>query len=378
MCKKRKILLFLDSLGNGGIEKVISSITNSRLKEKYNFYVCCNCFSPNKSNFNFGAAKLSCLSKHYISNPIKRRLSNFKAFKAFVKGESFDLIHLNIANAFDMYYGKLAKEVSKSPVVFHSHNSGVNSFDKEIINSVSINLFSKYGDYFISISGKAESFVFGNKHKETAKIIPNGIMNASSFLFNESKRKAVRDKLGIDENTTAFLSVGRISFQKNQIKALDIFSAYKKTINNNSIMYLYGDGDIKELIQKSESLKLTQNKDVFFKKATKKINEIYNAFDIFLFPSVFEGMGLSFIEAQLNGLACLGSTAIDPTFLISKKANLLDLKIPSNVWAKNINGLLADKRRSFDSIKAKNIKFLSYDNFIDSIDLVYKSFLDSK
>ena len=158
-------------------------------------------------------------------------------------------------------------------------------------------------------SKKAGSWLFGAKSikDNKVKIIPNAI-DTGIFRYSPNKRKIVRNELGISDDVLIIGHVGRFSIPKNHEFLIHIFKMYHD-VNRNSRLLLVGDGELRnKIIERMKQLKLT-NEVIMIGEHTD-IADYYQAMDIFVFPSLWEGLGIAVIEAQSSGLPCIVSDSI--------------------------------------------------------------------
>ena len=181
----------------------------------------------------------------------------------------------------------------------------------------------------------AVEYYFGKDviEKNRYKIIRNAI-EINNFVYNEEKRNELRKKYGL-ENKFVIGNVARFVKQKNHIFILEVF---KKVLsqNPNSILLLVGDGELLDTMKnKAKSLKIQNN--VIFTGNIENVNEMYQAMDLFLLPSLFEGLPVVGIEAQTSGLKCVMSDTISHEVAITDNVKFLNLKKDSlNLWADEI------------------------------------------
>lgn len=194
--------------------------------------------------------------------------------------------------------------------------------------------------YFIcnvlfSCSEDAGKWMFGNFlwNRKKKYIIINGI-NIEKFLFDEKKRIYFRKMFNV-EGALVIGHTGRLAEEKNHEFIIDIFyELYKK--KKNIYLFLIGKGILKnEIENKIKDLKLDKN--IILLGERKDINELLNMMDIFLFPSKTEGLGISLIEAQVNGLKCFTSKDVVPREVkITKNIEFISLTESANYWAERI------------------------------------------
>lgn len=172
-----------------------------------------------------------------------------------------------------------------------------------------------------------------------------------------NKRKEIRKKLNLAENDIVVGHVGRFVLQKNHIFLVNIFKEFLKMVPNSKLV-LIGNGETKDdIMKKIDELKIKKN--TILLENIKNVNEYMQAFDLFLFPSLYEGLGIVLIEAQASGLKCFASDTIPKNVKISDNLIFVSLSSPSKQWAnimkdnidyKRLNMLNIVKSNNFDRI----------------------------
>lgn len=263
--------------------------------------------------------------------------------KFFKNHKEYKIIHCHMSSIGFLVF-LIAKKNGIKVRIAHSHN--INS-EKSIKGKVKyfLSRFIRYNStHNFACSNEAGKYLFGKK-KYT--IIPNAI-DLDKFKFDLNKRKKIRKELKINDDTMVIGHIGRFCKQKNHEKIIEIFNSYQKE-NPNSVLLLVGEGETLTQVKKQvKELKL-DNK-VKFLGIRKDTDALYSAFDIFLFPSLFEGLGIVLIEAQMSGLYCYTTDKKVPkAALISDRLTYLDGDKNSEMWA---NELI--KENNYDR---KNINF---------------------
>ena len=173
-------------------------------------------------------------------------------------------------------------------------------------------------------------------------------------------------------------NVGRLVEQKNQKFLLDIFGSFVKLVPNAKLLII-GSGNLKSaLVAKAQSLNIIDN--IVWISNTKNVNDFYQAMDCFVFPSLWEGLGIVLIEAQINGLPCFVFDNIpEEADLKIKKMNYFNLAETNEAWADKIYSCLlsGNKRNINGEVVAKNEGYVLSDT-ISSLSNVYESLLHDK
>lgn len=187
-------------------------------------------------------------------------------------------------------------------------------------------------DYLLACSKLSGAYVF-NVNKEEVRVLNNAI-ETKKYIFNEEIRKRKRAELALKDKTILG-HVGRMDFEKNHFYLLDIFNNYHK-LNPKSVLLLIGEGVLKEELRKKvKDYGLVD--EVKFLGMRSDINELLQAMDIFVFPSLFEGLPVTLIEAQAAGLPILASDRITKEVQITDLINFKSIDIEPSQWAKTID-----------------------------------------
>ena len=282
-----------------------------------------------------------------------------KETKRILKTNKFDIVHCHqglIAIPFMLQVKKLGLKL-----IVHSHSPGLNSKKKEFLVKIFRPYINKKSDYKIACSKVSANFLFGKNNNAT--IIPNPF-NISKYKYNQNARKLIRNQLGIKDNDFLYICVARFSREKNQEFLLNVF----KRIENDNFKLLFvgnseGETKIRDMIDalelKNKVIVLTNRNDV---------PELLSASDCYLAPSLFEGLGLSILEAECNGLPCVLSTAIVDEVKINE--NLITNRLDVTEWL----AILQNKnllQRIFDLEKIENSCF-NINNNSQTLEKIYK------
>lgn len=321
-----------DGFENGGIQAVIMSIIRS-LNNNYHFDAIS--FSDGEQYYSkelLQYGNIYHFKKYKPNNLINKLFRDFleyqflyKQSKTFFKVHpDYTAVHChNYFNAAPIL--RAAKEAGVTYRIAHSHN--VKSIIKEknplrkIANLIKRRQIHKYATDMVACSKAAGEYVFGN-----AKVtVINNAINLNKFNPSNYPQKS--------NDIIQFVHVGRYCCQKNQLFLLDVFYEFLK-LNNNARLSLIGFGDWTDKI-KQKINELNMNDKVKMLPSDSNIPEIYAGSDITIYPSTFEGLGISLIEAQAMGLRCYVSEVIQP------EANLglcktLQLSWGAKKWAEFI------------------------------------------
>lgn len=253
----------------------------------------------------------------------------------FVSHPEYHVIHGHVRSTAAIYL-KIAKKYGLITIA-HSHSTsngrGASAFIKNVLQLPIRNI----ADYLFACSDKAGVWLYGKKAitQENYHMIPNGI-DLKRFAFDPVKRREMRQSLGITKDTVVLGHIGRLTVPKNHKFLLELFSQYHKS-NPDSCLLLVGDGELFETIkQQCDNLKIGDS----VKMVGSRTNTVdyYQVMDIFLFPSLWEGLGIAAVEAQANSLPCLVSDNVPKEALVTNTAKTLSLNKPED-WLKELENL---------------------------------------
>lgn len=343
--EKIKIAEFVSRLQFGGVESMILNyISNFKNKDKFEIHIITQDINEENCINQF---KNAGIEVHVITHKKKNILKNIIEVSRILKKEKFDIVHshMTLTNFYILF---LAKIYGVKVRISHAHSAFLedNIIRKVVFKSLKI-MNVLFATHLMACGYIAGNFLYGKKRMENKEvIILNNAIDISKFKYNTSTRTKIKTKYNM-QNEICIGHIGRFTDVKNHKFLLDVFQEIKK-INYNSKLLLIGDGErhsnIENLVQKKG---LSQS--VVFTGNINNTNEFYQAMDVFVLPSLYEGLPVVMIEAQANGLPCLVSDNIDKNSAISDNVYFMNLKKPAILWAKTILKL-AKSSRNKDSI----------------------------
>lgn len=274
--------------------------------------------------------------------PPKRKIIKYmKAIKNLVSKGGFDSIYIHGNSAMMIIEALPSKLAKASCIITHCHNT---KSKYPFFHYCLKPIFNSIVDIKIGCSRFSTNWAY---NKKRTMCILNGV-DVEKFKYNEEIRDSIRQKLGWGNNIIIG-HVGRFTEQKNHKKLIEIFDyLYKK--NNNYRLLLIGEGELKENIKKDVFNKSLQDV-VCFLGATNKVYEFYNAMDLVILPSSYEGLCIVALEAQANGLPVFLSDKLSPEHKVTDDTQIINLKLPSSEWAeiidKNKNWLHKNNKDKF-------------------------------
>lgn len=252
-----------------------------------------------------------------------------KEVYTFLKNhKEYKIVHSHI-NTFSKYVLRAAKRAKVPNRIANSHTILKNVSLKNIYKNIVKIGINKYCTKRFACSKESGEWLYGKKNFE---VLPNAI-DIEKFKFNESKRKEYREKMNLKDDETVYFNIGRFEKPKNQIFLIEIFYEIQK--KQNAKLVLIGDGSLRNSLQ-NKVKKLGIEKKVIFTGVRSDVNDLINAMDVFVFPSLYEGLGIVLVEAQSNGIPCYASNKVPKEVNLSGTVNFISLSFSSKQWAYDI------------------------------------------
>lgn len=303
-----RILVFGMTENPGGVESFLINYYRYIDRDKFQFDFLCN--SHNPVAYEDELIRMGARTFHFTARSKNRKLYNAELKEIFERhaGE-WSAIWVNVCSLANIDYLKWAKEYGIKKRIIHSHNSrNMDGRLRGLLHWWNRYCIDKFATDFWACSLDAAKWFYRRKLLDKTIVVHNAI-DVRKLKFDETKRKKIRTYLGL-ESEYVIGNVGRLHFQKNQSFILDIFFEYLK-INPNSKLIFVGQGEDEQMLkEKCNCLGIFHK--VVFAGVQKNIDEWLSAFDLFLFPSVFEGLGIAALEAQANGIPVLASMGVIP------------------------------------------------------------------
>lgn len=348
----KKILHVYPQLNIGGTEMVMLNIIRSLDKQKYSVDILVQKKGTFEDAFINEGVKI-----YYISKGSKY----FKEVESFLNKKHYDIIHTHTSSEMGEIL-RISKRIKIPIRIAHSHNSRVDLnkifYLYKIFRSHKI---EKNANVFLACSLEAAKWLFPTKYRQ-AVILKNAV-ETEKFKFNIENRNIIRKNLNFSDDDFIVGMVSRISKEKNHIF---IFNIIKDIIKQNTkIKFLIiGDGPQKENLEAIiKEQKLYDN--VYMLGSKNEIEKYLSAMDLFILPSLFEGLGISVIEAQYNGLYSIVSTGVPESADIGENI-FKRIPLEQKKWISEIlNKSKENKKRK--EIKSQKYNFSEIKNTIEEI-----------
>lgn len=268
-------------------------------------------------------------------------------YEFFQQHQEFAVVQGHMTSTASIYLPTAKKVYQKAGktlvTIAHARSAGVDAGVKGWITKWIRKPLRKRADYCFTCSKEAGIAVYGQKWVEQGKVwtIPNAI-DTNRFRYQEQVRQEVREELGVQDKFVIG-HVGRFGFMKNHTYLVDIFATLCKQRDDMAMVFI-GSGELEDTVH----VKLQKLGEELFKDSTfleKKVlflgnkfdvERYYQAFDYFVFPSTFEGLPGSVVEAQAAGLHCLISDKITKEVDLTRLVTYRSIADPAEKWAEEI------------------------------------------
>ncbi|MDE6432734.1 MAG: glycosyltransferase [Lachnospiraceae bacterium] len=230
-------------------------------------------------------------------------------FYKYCKSTKAAIVHIHGDTAFKLFIYAYPAKLAGKYVLVHSHSSGINGKAKHIkmlLHLLCKPLLPLAVDGYLTCSQKATKWMYYKPTQSKVVWLKNGV-DTKRFCFNEEERRVQRQRLNLGKDDYAIVVVGDLSIPKNPYFICDVMK--KLCVTKSHIrLFFCGDGAEREGVEKYVERLELGNKVVFLGK--QRMDRVLNGMDLFVMPSRFEGLPISGIEAQANGLTCIFSDRI--------------------------------------------------------------------
>lgn len=337
-----RIAQIVGKMNGGGVEAVVMNYYRhiDRNKVQFDFLVDSDsALVPREEIESLGG-------RIFEIPPYQHIIEYQRELQRLFKEEGWKIVHSHI-NALSVFPLRAAKKACVPVRIAHSHStSGKGEYAKNTLKALLKTQSNRYPTHRFACSKFAGNWLFGKDAQ--FEVVYNAI-DLDRFRFNAEARALARADLGLVGNQFAIGHVGRFTAQKNHAFLIDVFTEVAKR-RDDAVLLLVGTGEagasVKALVDERG---LTDR--VKFLGQRSDVNRLYQAFDAFVLPSLYEGLCLVGVEAQVSGLPCLLSDAITREVDVTGECKFLPIDSPI-VWADEIDSLLPysyEGRLSFSS-----------------------------
>ena len=328
-----RVLLVLATLNQGGAENLVMNLYREIDRDQIQFDIIVH--RNERGAFD---AEVESLGGRLYHAPQYTGMNYFQYvrwWEMFLSDHpEYRILHSHISSYASLFFPVAKKHGLKT--ISHSHNTSNGKGFASVAKNLLQFPLRFQADYMFACSMEAGKFVYGEKavEKENFRFIPNGI-DCERFAFSEENRARVRKELGI-ENNFVVGHVGRHTFQKNPLFLMEIFAELYKRDRSVRLLQIGGGGMTEQMKQKCRELGIADA--VIFAGVHADVEKYYSAMDLFLLPSLYEGLAIVLIEAQANGLVCVvADEAIPKAAEVAENLfTRVSLKADAAAWAEEL------------------------------------------
>ena len=343
----KRVLHYVGKMDFGGMEAMIMNLYRNINRDEWQF------------DFAVHSDKKGCYEDEIVS--LGGRIYRFPAMRRnpFMYKQCWKIFwqqHKNEYEVFQMHTNSLANIIALQTAteadipkrIVHAHsayaNKGKLQFLNDILHKYNRNRLGKYANLCFACSELAADWMFGHDSLKSGKaIILNNGVDYNRFAFCSEKRVLLRENLGLSNKIT-LIQVGSLLPVKNHQFTIKVIKRLVEFGNTNLVCLFMGDGPLRqsleEIVQKEDL-----GKYIIFLGAKSNIEDYLSSSDIFLMPSLYEGMPLSVVEAQVSGLKCLISDSITKMAKVSNNVDYLSIE-DVNAWSEYIIKARLNEARS--------------------------------
>lgn len=328
----KRVLHVVGQMNRGGLETLIMEIYRQidRNQIQFDFAV----HHPEDGHY---ANEIRLMGGQIFALPAPKPQAIYtyqKAWRSFFKEYPYEIIHGHMDSTV-VFYLREAKKANVSIRIAHGHSVRADQGWKTWATLLTHRNITKYANVLFACSEESGVWMYGEKCVKQGKVqvIPNGI-DTKEFAFSMERRNQMRQLLSINDDMVVYGHVGRFDSVKNHRFLLDVFDEIHHN-NPNSRLLLVGDGPLRlEMEAKVKQFHLEQV--VNFLGVREDVSALLQAMDVFVFPSLYEGLPLSLVEAQTAGLPCFLSDAVPRDAAITDLVEFVPLSETATVWAQTI------------------------------------------
>lgn len=340
-----RVLQIVTNMGRGGLETMLMNYYRHIDREKVQFDFLVHRSDP--ADYDKEILSMGGLIHHLpVLNPTAPTYRNaVRAF--FAEHPEYRIVHshLDCMSSVPLRYAKRAGVPVR---IAHAHSSNQTKDARYPLKIVFRNRITKYATHLYACGQQSGQWMFRGK---PFSLLKNAI-DAELYTYDEQTRWDIRKQLGLRNDTLIVGHIGSMTSPKNHEFIVEIFSELIKT-KPNSVLLLVGDGWKRDRIQALVNEKGLKQSVVFL-GVRSDVPKLLQAMDVFVLPSIFEGVPLVLIEAQAAGLPCVISEFVpEETLLIPRLFQRFELSVPAKDWAKAlVNASACTRENTLEEIRA--------------------------
>lgn len=363
-----RVAQIMGQMNGGGVESVVMNYYRhiDRTQIQFDFIVASN------SNC-IPREEIDSLGGRIIEVPPYQQLPNYMAtLKTLFSSREYTIVHSHV-NALSVFPLYAAKQALVPVRIAHSHSTDSSKEPwKSLVKRVLRTQANRFPTQKVACSRYAGEWLFG---KGSSFLILNNAIELSNFKYNPVIRKEVRAELGLSHDQFAIGHIGRFMKQKNHEFLLEVFSKVAEQ-SSKAKLILVGMGPELERI-KSSVIDSGLKNNVVFLGQRDDISRLYQAFDVFVLPSLYEGLPVVAVEAQSAGLPCFVSDSVTREAGITKRCSFLSLHDGAQKWAAEILGAFGERDSDLSLDDQCRLKSFDIEHTAPMLQAWYMELLDS-
>lgn len=320
---------------NGGVESFLLNLSKALEKSDITMDFLLRSDKNDPEKVRYFEEKGGCI---YYLPPFPRSIiKNYLALKKFLKenGNCYDVIHIHANSLVYFFPIRLSCHLClDSKVIVHSHNTKGFSFISTIMNTINKHRLNKLSVTKLACSDMAGKWMF----EKDFEVLPNSI-DINVYRTTSEEKNNLKKKYGVSEKRI-IVFVGRLEEQKNPLFLVPVM---KKLCDNKSEIHLVyaGSGSMENKLNEA-ICKVGLTDHVHLLGNFDKVSLLLKVADIFVMPSLFEGLSIAAIEAQCSGIPSIMSDHVSEETILCE--NAIRLELDEKLWEKKILDLLEKDR----------------------------------
>lgn len=327
-----RILHIIPDLPVGGAEMVVMTyLRNIHLRQDIEIRLVSLSSNQNRLYENIMASEgmpVDYLNQNIFDNSIRGRLSQICQLRNYIKAYAPDVIHFHLSIVWIVGLAIIGLSIKSIFHTLHSDPSKTSYGKNLIIDRFFYRLFNIKT---ICLNDQMKIIADRIFHRNDTLVLANGIDLAK---YRTNLRNHYRAEFGICDDVFVLGHVGRFTKVKNHVKIIEVFAEIRK-LKENAKLILVGEGNDEVLIRTlCKDFSITD--DVIFTGTRSDVPGLMQMFDYFIFPSLYEGLGIVLIEAQAVGLPCIISEAIPSEAVVTDNVIRMNNSDEASLWANAI------------------------------------------
>lgn len=327
-----RILHVLGGLNRGGAESMVMNWYRNvdRMEIQFDFIVHSETANEYKEEILKMGGKVYVFPRFTVKT-CRKSMKLWNEF--FAEHPEYKILHSHVRSYASLYI-PIAKKHGLKTIV-HSHSTSNGKGLASLVKAALQRPLRKSADFLFSCSREAGEWLFGKSYVDSPKyrMIPNAI-DTEAYRFSTEWREDKKKELGVC-GKTVYGHVGRLHPAKNHSFLLELFSELHKK-NPDSVLLLVGGGELEQEI-KNKISELELDGAVILAGSRSDVNELLSAMDVFLFPSLWEGLPVTVVEAQAAGLPCFVSDTVTRDVCVSELVKYLPIDKGVEAWVNAIS-----------------------------------------